>query len=74
MPCRVGITTDLARRKKEWLREHTGLTEWKIIAVYSNKSAAQDRENREAEKLGCSSSPGGYGAENTTWYVYHFRY
>ena len=74
MPCRVGITTNPERRKKEWQDEHPGLYDWEIIATYTNKSAAQERETREARSRGCKSGSGGGGPEYATWYVYYFRY
>lgn len=74
MACRVGITTNPERRKQEWISEYPNLTGWTILGSYSSKSAAQDRENREAASRGCVSSPGGSGPEYATWYVYYFRY
>lgn len=74
MACRVGITTDPDRRKKEWEQEYPYLRDWTIIAKFQTKSAAQARENQEAKRLGCNSSPGGGGPEEATWFVYYFRH
>ena len=74
MACRVGITTNPERRKKEWQQEYPHLWDWTIIAKYGTKSAAQARENQEAKRRGCASSPGGGGPEVATWHVYFFRH
>lgn len=74
MACQVGITTDPDRRKEEWKREYPYLRDWTIIAKYLTKSAAQARENEEAERRGCASSPGGDDPEAATWYGYCFRH
>lgn len=74
MACRVGITTDLDRRKAEWKQEYPNLRNWKIENEYETKTEAQAEENRIAKKRGCKSSPGGDGDEHATWYVYSFEY
>ena len=74
MPCRIGITQDLARRKSEWKAEHPGLYDWEHESTYSSKSAAQAEENRLANERGCQSGQGGSGPEGGTWHVYSFKY
>ena len=74
MACRVGITTDPDRRKKEWQKEYPNLWDWQILGVHSTKSAAQEQETAEAKRRGCDSSPGGGGPERATWHVYYFQY
>ena len=74
MACRVGITTRPDERKQYWKRQHPKLRNWRIINWYGTKTAAQERESLEAERLGCVSHPGGSGDEHAKWYVYHFEY
>ena len=74
MPCQVGITTDLARRKREWEQKIVGLRNWRRISTHRTRSAAQAREITEAERLNCNYGVGGAGAERATWHVYTFTY
>ena len=74
MACRVGITTDPERRKKEWQQKHPDLRNWIILGTHSTKSAAQAQENAEAKRRGCVSNPGGAGPEYAVWHVYYFEY
>lgn len=74
MGCRVGITTDPDRRKREWQQEYPNLWDWKLLAEYATKSAAQARENEEAARRSCDSGYGGPGDEYDTWHVYYFRF
>lgn len=75
MACQVGITTDLARRKREWERARPGLRNWQQIGgSHSTKSSAQAAEDRYANLYGCNSGSGGGGREYDTWYVYKFDY
>ncbi len=74
MSCRVGITTDPDRRKKEWENQHPTLRNWKILSKHDSKTKAQSRENQEARNRGCVSGSGGGGPEYATWYVYYFEY
>lgn len=74
MACRVGITTDPNRRKREWETQYPTLRNWMIMGQYNTKSEAQKRENEVALLYGCVSAPGGAGNEYDTWYVYKFDY
>ena len=74
MACRVGITTDPQRRKREWKAEHPRLWNWRILSRYYSKTAAQRRETAEANRRSCVSRPGGAGPEDATWFVYYFEY
>ena len=74
MACRIGITTDPERRKKQWQEKHPDLRDWKILGVHRTKSAAQAQETAEAKRRGCVSGPGGSGPAVATWHVYYFRY
>ena len=73
MPCRVGITTNLAERKAYWENRVAGLTNWRILASYRSKERAQDHENSYAERYNCRAHAGGSDAPGT-WYVYRFNY
>ena len=61
MACRVGITTDPARRKEEWKRRYPSLRKWRILSTHSTKRAAQERERLEARERGCRAHHGGEG-------------
>ena len=75
MTCRVGITTDLEKRKAYWESQHRTLRNWKILSgPHRTKAAAQAREDEEAERLGCVAHPGGPDVPGAMWYVYYFRY
>ncbi len=66
MPCRIGITTDPDRRKREWKQQHSTLYNWQILQTAQSKSEAQSWENTFARMHGCDSSEGGSGHEKTT--------
>ncbi len=61
--CRIGITMDLERRKKEWEREN--LKRGKVIknltvfSAHQSKLSAQEVETREAKLQNCEAPPGG---------------
>ena len=74
MPCRVGITMDLDRRRREQERVYPTLRSWRRESTHRSKSAAQAAERRIARQRGCDAHPGGAGPEYATWYVYSFRY
>ena len=76
MACRVGITTDLKRRRKEWEREYKTILEWEILHVCVTKEEAQSLETQEAWNRKCESSGGGDDPDdsNKPWFVYYFRY
>lgn len=74
MAGRVGITQDLARRKREWQAKYPHLREWRHESTHYSKSAAQAEETRLARARGYASGVGGAGSEYGTWYVYSFKY
>lgn len=75
MPCRVGMTTDPARRKKEWESEYPNLHDWEILYDGLSKEKAQEKETEEASARGCVAEPGGRESEdNKKWSVYYFKY
>lgn len=73
MPCRVGITTDPERRKKEWESQVVGLKNWRILGTHSTRKAAQDHEDRYARQHNCEAHHGGADASGP-WHVYRFDY
>ena len=80
MSCRIGITTDPDRRKKEWERELGSKMRsetWKILDSGLTKSEAQRKEDELASEKSCQASPGGsdVGDDNEKiWSVYYFEY
>lgn len=72
--CRIGITMDPERRKKEWKQKYPTLRDWTILGVHKIKSAAQTQSTAEAKRLGCAYNPSGAGPEVATWYVYYFQH
>ena len=74
MPCRIGITTDPIRRRREWERRHPTLHNWQIYETYGSKSRAQADVIALARLYGCDFGIGGGGLEIATWYVYGFDY
>ena len=76
MACRVGITTDPEKRKRDWEREHPSLRNWRILASGLTKKEAQNLETRLAKEQGCKNHPGGRNTDDPTkpWSVYRFEY
>ena len=75
MPCRVGITTDPDRRKREWKFRHPTLKNWEIVSWHRTRSAAQQKEDEIAHSLGCDAHHGGAEpAYADWWYVYVFEH
>lgn len=74
MACRVGMTTDLDRRKREHQSDYPTMQNWRILSTHRTKSAAQAAETNAASQGGCTSGHGGAGPEYATWYVYRFEY
>ena len=76
--CRIGITTNLERRKKEWMnrykKEGKIVKNWIVLSVHESKSSAQEVETREAKLQNCEAHPGGRGSEKEIWYVYKIEY
>ncbi len=73
MPCRVGITTNLAQRRAYWENQVIGLSDWRTLGTYNNKADAQAHETRHAASYGCQAHAGGADAAGT-WSVYKFDY
>ena len=76
--CRIGITMDLERRKKEWEREYLKrgkvIKNWTVLSTHQSKSSAQEVETREAKQQNCEAHPGGRGSEKAIWHVYKIEY
>ena len=76
--CRIGITTNLERRKKEWMnrykKEGKAIKNWIVFSTHESKSSAQKVETREAKLQNCEAHPGGRGPEKEIWYVYKIEY
>ena len=72
MPCRVGITTDPERRKREWINHYGSINNWMQWGPYT-RDHAQNEENRIAHAYNCVSHPGGPESGHS-WYVYKFNF
>ncbi len=76
--CRIGITTDLEKRKKDWTRDYLKegivIKNWTVLSVHQSKSAAQKAETREAKLQNCEAHPGGRNSNKKIWYVYKIEY
>ena len=72
--CRIGMTTDPDRRKKEWERKENCVRNWKILGKYQSKKLAQEIEIKEAKKQNCDYHSGGRGKEKDNWFIYRFEF
>jgi len=73
MICRVGITTNLERRKKEWKAEHSDMQNWEEFGPFDSREDAQKWEDSQT---GCEKSGGGDNPDDPTakWSGYRFSY
>ena len=71
--CYVGMTMNLARRKREHERRYGEIHKWEEHGPYFSKTAAQAAENQLAG-VRCDSNEGGRGDEFALWYVYSFEH
>ena len=74
MACRVGITTNLERRKAEWQKKYPNLRNWKKFGPYPTKEAAQRREEQLADQNNCKAFRGGRNKKDAEWYAYKFNH
>jgi len=76
MACRVGITTNLGRRKDEHVRAYRNVRNWRIYGPFPNRNEAQNWENSFALRNGCDSHGGGSDPSNpfAEWYGYYFEH
>ena len=79
MPCRVGITTNLEQRKKEWKSRVIGLKNWRRRGYFWNKKDAQAKKDRLVQKCSergriCYGHAGGGSPYKKGWTVYSFDY
>lgn len=59
MPCIIGMTTDLSRRKAEWEREYRFLRNWRVFQSGLSRAQAQALETQLAAQYGCDSHHAG---------------
>lgn len=73
MGTRAGITTDLARRQREWRQRYPLMYNWQAFGPFSTRSAAQDWENQQ---WGADRHGGGNDRDllGLRWYGYIFNY
>ena len=74
MPCRVGITADVAARRNYRSRRVQGMRQFQVISSHKLRCTVQAAENKKATTRGCHSSSGGGGNPYARWHVYHFFY
>ena len=77
MPCRMGITTNPARRQQEWLEKHPFMSNWEVMAgPYTLKTKAKEEQDRLVALHGCEDSGDGgdHDTHSSRWYVYGFNY
>jgi len=74
--CRIGITTNLAKRKTYWSNVHSTFSDWKVLGGPMSRQKAQNMETQLAKQYRCEAHPGGDEPDNpsTSWYVYYFTY
>lgn len=74
MLCRVGITTDLERRKEEHEGVFKNVRNWQEFGPFKNRDEAQAWEDKTAEEYGCEHHHGGDEPDNpyAQWYGYYF--
>ena len=74
MPCRLGITTDFARSRREWEEKlPTAHNFWLVEPEpFLTKSRAQSEVEHLALFLGCEYDRIVSGPENARWYVFRF--
>lgn len=73
MPCIIGMTTDLHRRKSEWEHQYRPLRNWRVYQSGLSRTAAQRLETQLATQYGCQSHHGGNDPESpSSWAVYGF--
>ena len=70
---RVGITSNITRRKKEWKRKYPNMCGWEILRCGLTYTRAQKIEN-EFKKKGCDAHPGGRPLPGYVYCVYTFKY
>ena len=75
MACRIGITTDLIKRRQYWESQYPfSFRKWQVLKTCYSKSEAQHWETMLSKRYRCDYYPGGAGPENAIWYVYYFEH
>ena len=75
MGCRVGITTDLKKRRQFWENKCIGFNNWHSYGHFS-REIAQRKETELAKRRGCVAHSGGSNPDNPNakWYVCFFNF
>ena len=71
---RVGITTRLEERKKEWERVYPDLHNWEVIRKCDTQDECQRYEDELCKELKADCYRGGRNVIDKPWYVYRFSY
>lgn len=74
MACRVGLTTDPERRKREWQEQYRSLRGWRVLKHGLTYGEALRWERHFASPLGCEAHHGGPYQPGPIWCVYTFLY
>ena len=76
MACRVGITTDLARRRREHESDFKNVRNWESSGPYANRETAQAKEDQLKRERGCEGHGGGDDPDdpNAKWSAYYFQH
>ena len=74
MPCRVGMTSNVLKRKQAWLSVHPNLYKWDVLKSGLTYAEALAEEQRIAEELGCENEAGGQKVEGSVYSIYCFHY
>ena len=76
MACRVGITTDLERRKQEHSNVYRGLRNWREFGPFKSRAAAQDWEDSKKGEWRCDAHGGGSDPDTPgkLWHGYYFEH
>ena len=72
----MGITTDLARRKKEHENDFKNVTNWEPFGPYASRKDAQAKEDALKKERGCEGHGGGNDPDdpNAKWSAYYFKH
>ena len=77
MPCQVGMTTNLQRRKQQWESKCSNLRNWqKLDGPIKSRQEAQKKEEQYARQYNCDSHAGGDEPDSPSaqWYIYKFEH
>ena len=74
MPCRVGMTTDLAERKRYWETQYPNLKNWQVLHRNLTYDEAIVTEKQEAQDRNCEAAAGGERVPGGAYSIYYFEW